>query len=167
MVYTQPNFAFTIIRDDFERYFWWSMGGVGLSLVPHVIYGDMTGPSNFVGSYVFYAMLLLVFITLCWYMSKHGTRWRVIFSVLSYTVMVITIPVVIYNVLITELYHMIHTYAPILYYAIIIWALFLVIKAIKVINNRSSTWKAIKVIAPGLILTITLTLVMKGLYGLS
>lgn len=176
LVIMHPNSAFATIRDNVEKYFWWPVVGLGLSLAVWVFFviavesllqhSDplflIINATSIAGK----ATSHLIFTVMVWLIgrAKGGTRqWRKVFSVLFYVWAVLAIPHVVLGAILFVLSLEIEDTWIVFELVIIIrfflfgwaiWAVILVIKAINVVNKWYDTWKAVKVFILSLILVV-------------
>lgn len=100
LVIVRPNSAFATIRDNADRYFWWSLGGFGLITI---VYYTMTFLSrgaviNDGSSVLAYILALsppfLCLLIISWLISRQENgigHWKVAFSTLGYVWTIFTI----------------------------------------------------------------------------
>ncbi|MYG32925.1 MAG: hypothetical protein F4202_02855 [Cenarchaeum sp. SB0677_bin_16] len=169
-VMIRPNSAFATIRDNDEKYIWWSVSIFGLSFVAFVTYGYSMPPelNNLLPSITYltitYGILSeLVFVTLTWLVGRvwgGNPHWRKVFSVLFCKNIVYILASAIIIVMWqsssftagtpwTDSLVAISLFLPIspltiILLGLIIWMIILVIKAIKVVHGFD-TGKAVVV----------------------
>ena len=104
LILVRPNSAFETIRDNDEKYIWWSVGGFILSstvpaffifsLMPPQRYGD-DPPLFIIESALSLGTAFLVFTVFIWLIgwAKRGNRyWKKTFSVLFYAWIAVSLP---------------------------------------------------------------------------
>ena len=170
LVIVRPNSSFATIRDNADRYFWWSVGGFGLTIVLAAMLNVLAFSDSFIREGLL-TMFFLIFLPILWYIGRwrHGNRdWRAVFSVLFYVwtpvsilatigYILIFIPIsVMYELLPLHALYIVIVYAFFLL-GVWIWSFILGIKAIKVVNDWG-TRKAIIVGIIGILITACVAL---------
>ena len=172
LVIVRPNSAFATVRDDFERYFWWSLGGFVLVTAiahhtPYFQYASLYRDIP-VDLYILLAPPLSFIPIISWLIGrkKDGIRhWRAVFSVLGYAwtvyfLLLLGISIII-GTTISYFYFELHMhnfdgaiFGYVLSAGIFIWFMILMVKAIKVANNTVGIGKAIFVAILGYIVIL-------------
>ncbi len=154
LVIIRPNSAFATIRDNTDRYFWWSMCGLGLSTVTEYF----ILPLLFLGWNIFYFIpTLLAFVTfflsvriLIWLISRvklDVRQWRKIFSMSGYAWTVVTLPILIIDPLVYTFD--LSAIGALAYIIMWIWLVILMVKVIKVLDKEFNTWGALLAVLAG------------------
>ena len=169
LVIVRPNSAFATIRDNADRYFWWSVIVFGLSYVVfticgHLVYSELSylGMSPPIMTVTYIILYVLGFVTLVYIIGKvwGGNQcWKKVFTVMFYKnvalILVFTIMTIIWyfsRVIETPLSDSLSQFfllestiiLVIGIFGFAIWANIMTIKAIKVVHEFS-TIKAILV----------------------
>ena len=148
LVIVRPNSAFATIRDNADRYFWWSMGGLGLSTVTEYFILPLLFSEWNISYFILFLLELVTFFLfvriLIWFINRVKSdvhQWRRIFSMSGYVWTVVTLPVLITDPL---LYVFDLTIIRDLAYIImLIWLVILMVNVVKVLYKEFNTWGAL------------------------